>query len=308
MNGLAILLGCGIGVGLTLILRGLWPPRLSLADAMAPFAPGRALPPITALRGADSGPADRVLERLYGGMTATLQRAMPSAVRRFVPVKRHADLRVAGVTPARHLAEKVTAALAAGLIVGASASGAVLIPDFSLAAPLWVSGAAALIGFVAPDLAIRERVRQRRDEMEEVVAAFVYVASLSLSAGNGVQTALRDGLAHGDGWAWGQLRRAVAQAQYGRETSWQALGRLGEELAVGELQELSSRAQLAENDGARIQASLIAFAETLQSRRLATVERRERRNTLAISAACCLIAIGFALFLTLAAFGGILTS
>ena len=42
---IAILLGAGIGAGLCMIARGFWPPRLSLADALA--APRRGnRPPV----------------------------------------------------------------------------------------------------------------------------------------------------------------------------------------------------------------------------------------------------------------------
>jgi len=37
---MAIALGAGIGAGLCMIARGFWPPRLSLADALAAVPPG----------------------------------------------------------------------------------------------------------------------------------------------------------------------------------------------------------------------------------------------------------------------------
>ncbi|HXA27669.1 MAG TPA: hypothetical protein VN193_02885 [Candidatus Angelobacter sp.] len=297
------------GLGLTCIARGLWPPRITFAEAMAGYRAARDLPRITAPAWTEDTAATGagLQERTIARIASVLRRSMPSTVRQLVPVSSHADLTVAGTTPERHLAEKVLTALVAGLTAGVLSAGIVVVADVPLVAPLWLVVVLGVVGFIAPDHTLRHRVRVRRDEMQDVIAAFAYVVALSLSAGNGAQTALRHGVERGDGWAWRQLRAALHAARRTRETEWQALARLGHELDVTELEVLAARARLAENDGARIHDSLQSFANTLQSRRLARIEKGFHRNTLKMAAASCVIAFGYALLLGGAALGGITT-
>ncbi|HET9052010.1 MAG TPA: hypothetical protein VFO60_09915 [Candidatus Dormibacteraeota bacterium] len=70
---------------------------------------------------------------------------------------------------------------------------------------------------------------------------------------------------------------------------------------------MAARVRLAGSDGARIQSSLVTFAQTLRSRRLAHVEKRERARTLEMTAACCVLAIAFTLFLIVPAFAGLIS-
>ncbi len=230
---------------------------------------------------------------------------MPSLTRQLVREGSSADLAVAGLTPERLVAEKVLTAVVAALTAAAFSTGLVVVADVPLVAPFWVSIVSGTVGFFAPDRALRRRVRERREEMQAVVAVFLYVVDLSLSAGNGIQTALQHAVERGEGWAWRQLRAALDVTRRTRETEWQAIGRLGTELDVAELQELAARTRLAQNDGARIHESLKSFAATLHSRRLNRLEKRFHRNTMKMALASCAIAAGFAGLIGAAAVSGV---
>ena len=109
------------------------------------------------------------------------------------------------------------------------------------------------------------------------------------------------------GWGFEQLRGALRQTRFGAETPWAALGRLGTELGVQELEELGARVSLAGDDGARVAESLTTFAETLRSRRLAEVETEERIATEKMAAAAVLLFVGYSLFVVLPGFAHLMT-
>ena len=100
---LALCCGAGVGGGLFFVFRGLYPPRPSLAQALAQLRLVPEPAPVLAPE-ADSGfaarlgrPAARVLHRSGAGWL------IPQRVRR--------DLAVLDRSPERHLAEKLTLAL-----------------------------------------------------------------------------------------------------------------------------------------------------------------------------------------------------
>ena len=66
-----------------------------------------------------------------------------------------------------------------------------------------------------------------------------------------------------------QIRTAIDLAPSQGITAWEALGQLGVRYGIAELVSLRSSIELAQDDGARVKASLIARAETMRSARLA---------------------------------------
>ena len=146
----ALVCGTGVGAGLWLIVRGFYPPRPSLAEALSQL---RRLP----------APAPMVSVERGTGFAARLGRPAADALSRAGPswlmpgwVRR--DLAVLGRSPERHLAEKVTLGLVGLLFVPAIAAllaaGGIRLP---IALPLWGSLVCMVVGFFAPDLGIRAR-------------------------------------------------------------------------------------------------------------------------------------------------------
>ena len=229
----ALVCGAGVGAGLWLIVRGLYPPRPSLAQALAQL---RRLPepaPVLTAEG-DGGFAARLGRPAADALTrAGAGWLMPATVRR--------DLAVLGRSPERHLAEKVTLALVGLLFVPAIAAllllGGAHLP---LVVPLWASLLFAVAGFFAPDLGIRAEANRRRRDFRHALSSFLDLVVVALAGGGGVETALADAAGVGSGWAFAYLRRALDQARLARQTPWAALGRLGQELGVAELSELAA--------------------------------------------------------------------
>lgn len=297
---LALICGTGVGAGLLLIVRGLYPPRPSLAQALAQL---RRLPEATPV----------LVPEAEGGFAARLGRPAADALTRagagwLLPAAVRRDLAVLGRSPERHLAEKVTLALVGFLFAPAVAAllllGGAHIP---VVVPLWASLVFAVAGFVLPDLGIHADAGRRRRDFRHALSSFLDLVVVALAGGGGVETALGDAASVGGGWAFAYLRRALDQARLARETPWAALGRLGNELGVGELSELAASVSLAGTEGAKVRASLAAKAASLRTHELAEAETADQAATERMSLPVVLLFAGFLVFLGYPAVEKVLT-
>ena len=297
---LALCCGAGVGIGLLLVVRGLYPPRPSLAQTLAQLrrSPEPA-PVVTADK--DSGFSARLGRPIADALVRTgATWLVPGAVRR--------DLAVLGRGPERHLAEKVTLALV-GLLF-APAIAALLIlggAHLPLVVPLWASLIFMVAGFFAPDLGIRADAARRRRDFRHALSSFLDLVVVALAGGGGVETALADAANVGSGWPFAYLRRALDQARLTRQTPWAALGRLGTELGVGELSELAASVALAGTEGAKVRASLAAKATSLRTHELAEAETEDQAATERMSLPVVLLFAGFLVFLGYPAVEKVLT-
>jgi tight adherence protein C len=297
---LALVCGAGVGAGLWLIVRGLYPPRPSLAHALAQL---RRLPE----------PAPVLTPEIEGGFAARLGRPAADALTRagagwLLPASVRRDLAVLGRSPQRHLAEQVTLALVGLLFVPAVAVllalGGAHLP---LLVPVWASLVFMAAGFVLPDLGIRSEASRRRRDFRHALSSFLDLVVVALAGGGGVETALADAAGVGSGWAFAYLRRALDQARLARQTPWAALGRLGQELGVGELSELAASVALAGTEGAKVRSSLAAKAASLRTHELADAETADQAATERMSLPVVLLFAGFLLFLGYPAVQKVLT-
>jgi tight adherence protein C len=296
----ALVCGAGFGAGVWLIVRGLFPPRPSLAQALAQL---RRLPepaPVLTTDG-EGGIAARVGRPAAEALTrAGASWLLPAAVRR--------DLAVLGRSPERHLAEQVTSALV-GLLFAPAITVLLLLggAHLPLVVPLWASLLFAVAGFLAPDLGIRADANRRRRDFRHALSSFLDLVVVALAGGGGVETALADAASVGSGWAFGLLRRALDHARLARLTPWAALGRLGQELGVAELSELAASVALAGTEGAKVRASLAAKAASLRTHELADAETADQAATERMSLPVVLLFAGFLLFLGYPAVQKVLT-
>ncbi|HEY3810408.1 MAG TPA: type II secretion system F family protein [Acidimicrobiales bacterium] len=296
----ALVCGAGVGAGLWLIVRGLYPPRPSLAQALAEL---RRLPE----------PAPVLTPEPEGGMAARLGRPLAEMLGRtkadwLLPAKVRQDLAVLGRSPERHLAEKVTLALVGLLFAPAIAVllalGGAHLP---VVVPLWASLIFMVAGFFAPDLGVHAEASRRRRDFRHALSSFLDLVVVALAGGGGVETALADAASVGSGWAFGYLRRALDQAHLARQTPWAALGRLGQQLGVSELSELAASVALAGTEGAKVRASLAAKAASLRTHQLAEAETADQATTERMSLPVVLLFGAFLLFLGYPAVEKVLT-
>ena len=296
----ALVCGAGFGAGLWLIIRGLYPPRPSLAQALAQL---RRLPE----------PAPVLTPESDGGLAARLGRPAADALTRagagwLLPASVRRDLAVLGRSPERHLAEQVTLGLV-GLLFAPVITALLLLggAHLPLIVPVWASLLFAVAGFVAPDLGIRADANRRRRDFRHALSSFLDLVVVALAGGGGVETALADAASVGSGWAFALLRRALDHARLARQTPWAALGRLGQELGVAELSELAASVALAGTEGAKVRASLAAKAASLRTHELAEAETADQAATERMCLPVVLLFAGFLLFLGFPAVEKVLT-
>ena len=165
------------------------------------------------------------------------------------------------------------------------------------AVPLWLALALAVLAFFLPDVSVRQQAASKRRDFRHVVGAYLDLVSMGLAGGRGVPEALLAACEIGEGWALWRLRDCLTNARITGTTQWAALGRLGEELAVDALRDLSAALELVADDGAKIRASLAARAATLRSRELAEIEGKAGERSQSMLVAQLLLCAGFLVFL-----------
>jgi tight adherence protein C len=297
---LALVCGAGFGAGLWLIARGLFPPRPSLAQALAQL---RRLPE----------PAPVLAAESEGGFAARLGRPAADALTRagagwLLPATVRRDLAVLGRSPERHLAEQVTLALV-GLLFAPAIAALLLVggAHLPLVVPLWASLIFMAAGFFLPDLGVHSEAARHRRDFRHALSSFLDLVVVALAGGGGVETALADAAGVGSGWAFALLRRALDHARLARQTPWAALGRLGQELGVAELSELAASVALAGTEGAKVRSSLAAKAASLRTHELAEAETADQAASERMSLPVVCLFAGFLLFLGYPAVEKVLT-
>lgn len=281
---IAILLGIGFGTGLMLLLDGLIPARRSLAMALARLHRPRA-------RGAREQ-SDTLLIRFAGrplGRTRLAGRLVARSAR---------DLRVTGRSGDELLANQGLCALV-GLLwapatVGIMRAGGVSV---SLLLPLWCSFAFAITGFCVPLLGLKASATERRSGFRHALSAFLDLVAVSLAGGAGVEHALSSSAQGGRGWAFAEIRQALAEARLMSEPPWTGLAQLGTDLGVPELNELAASATLAGDEGARVRSSIAAKARSIRIRGLAEAESAAQSANERMSLPIVLLMLGFVVFL-----------
>ena len=279
----AILLGVSAGLGVLLILGGLAPARVPLDRALAHL---EEVPTTRVDR-----PDPRWVSRLGAPFVdTTAGRALTKPVRQ--------DLEVLGRSPqehlARHLVTVTVALLWAPATFALMALGGV---EVSWTLPVWISLVFASVAFVVPTLAVRAEAATRRRSFRHALGCFLDLVAVRLAGGAGVDSALAGSAAAGEGWAFAQLRRCLAEARLRGEPSWHGLATLGEEIGVTELQELAASAGLAGDEGARVRVSIAAKARAIRLRGLADAEGAAQSASERMSLPVVLLMTGFIVFL-----------
>jgi tight adherence protein C len=296
----ALVSGAAFGGGLFLFWRGMFPPRPSLAEALALLRATPGPEPVVA-KGPDGGAA----ARLGAPIARLLERA---GAEWLVPQRIRPDLAITGRSLERHLAEQVTLGLVGILLVPLFTMvlllGGVRLP---LALPIWAALLFGVAGFVLPDLGVHGEALQRRRDFRHALSSYLDLVVVALAGGAGVETALADAAKVGRGWAFDYLRRALDRSRLSRETPWSALGALGNELGIAELSELSASVGLAGTEGAKVRASLGAKAVSLRMHELTDAESSEQAATEKMSLPVVLLFAGFLCFIAFPAIERVLT-
>ena len=281
----AILLGLAVGTGVAVLLSGLLPQRPALATALAQLHRPRS-------SRLDAREDASLLVRVVGQPLARTGLADRLASRV------GADLRVTGRRADEVLAKQALCGLVGLLWAPATVSlmalGGV---STSLILPLWCSLALSLAGAFVPLLSLKVAAAERRRGFRHAFSCYLDLVAVRLAGGAGVESALSSSAQAGQGWAFAEIRQALAEARLMGEPPWTGLARLGTELGVSELGELAASVTLAGDEGARVRGSIAAKARSIRTRGLADAESAAQSASERMSLPIVLLMLGFVVFL-----------
>jgi tight adherence protein C len=208
------------------------------------------------------------------------------------------DLAITNTSAAEHLTQRITFAIL-GLFWAPATAALIALAGASVpfAVPLWASLFLAPIGFLYPSIYLRSTANARRRSLRHALSSFLDLVSIALSGGRGIDGALSEGAAAGDGWAFEQFRDALLRARLMGTTPWSGLAELGDRLDLPELKELAASAELGGAEGARVRASIAAKARALRLRGLTDVEAAAQSASEKMSLPIVGLMVGFIIFL-----------
>jgi tight adherence protein C len=226
-----------------------------------------------------------------GGAPGGEEQGWPSA-------RMRTDLAAIGQAPAafrRRLTRTVAIAAAAPLILAVLLATAGI--RTGLVVPLAVAVFAALVAYQCTGAQVRAAATSARDEYRRALAAYLGLASMRLSAGAGIESALRKAAAAGHGPAFEAIRAALDRAAVLGQTPWDALADLGERIGVAAFEQLGATAGLAGESGARIGKSVADRARAMRLARLAELETKANIATERMSLPIVALASSFLLLI-----------
>jgi len=296
VTGLVLLTAVGTGVGLWLIVVGLWPHPPRLDKALAALDPPRE--PIAPV------PDD------MGGWSARLGRPAVRHLQRIgLPTKdTRRELAAVGKPVGVHLAEQAGAAVVGLLLPPVFA---MLLAAGGISLGVTVPAAASLLlaalGFLVPELAVRSDAAKHRAGFRHALGSFLSLTMTALAGGAGVDQALDDAASVGRGPAYAELRYALAEARDAGVAVWDTLAKLGRRVGVEELRQLAATVGLAGTEGAKVRASLRSRAEALRTKQLTDAEADAAAATERMSLPVVALMAGFLVFLGFPAVAAVLS-
>jgi Flp pilus assembly protein TadB len=279
----ALVAGAALGCGILLVAGGVAPARVPLSVAI-----DRVHQPRTA---GSPRHGSAWVDLVGGRLTGT------GPGRRLVH-RFDADLGVAQRLP-DEVAARTVLGVVAGLVwapavAALMAAGGVAVP---WTVPAWGSLLLAAAGGLLPVMALKAEARRRRRAFRHALGCYLDLVAVRLAGGAGVDGALNDSAAAGQGWAFVELRRALGEARLMGEAPWGALSRLGDRLGVPELCQLAASTALAGGEGAKVRTSIAAKARAIRTQGLADAEADAQSASERMSLPVVLLMVGFVAFL-----------
>ena len=284
-----VLLGAGTGLGVYLLIRSLVPSRRSARATVAQIDALRELGPYSV----DHGGGKTSVKEAVGRWMAEFYARQGWQQRSL-----RADLAILDRGWESFLTTKI----------GLAAYGFVFVPvvygilwavgvHLNFLVPLWLTLVAAAVFFSLPDLEVRQKAKERREDFRRVVSAYLDLVAMNLAGGRGLPEALMSAAEISDGWAVRRIRNALSDARLSGQTQWAALGGLGLTIGVEELVDLGNALALTADDGAKIRTSLASRAQTMRRRELSEIEGKAGQSSQSMLVAQILLCTGFLVFL-----------
>jgi tight adherence protein C len=286
----ALIAGGCLGAGMWVVLRGMFPAPATLSSQLADFAEARTdgLTGSTALRSRWGRIATSLLRTVRGDEMATVE----------------ADIAVTGGDVEAHAVNKLNSGL----------GGAVLLPMVGFMFGLAHGGftltllavGAFIVMYLVPDMELKRKATERRDEFSEALTAFVTLVAVSITGGGGVNSAMAEATKIGDGWCFDALRRSIQESALHGEAPWSGFDRLGRRFDIVPLIELAGALSLAGTSGARVTETLAARAESGRQRELTDALAVAEKKSESMSIPVAALMLGWAGFIGFPAIAGLL--
>ncbi len=250
---LVLVAGGAVGTGVAIVIAACTRGHPVLSDALA--ALDERVLPVSAV------PSDRPRH----------QRVALTALRRLPGAVPDADLEILDLARDRFLLGRAGAALsyaAAGPALALTL--AVLDAGLGVVVPGVFTVVGAVAGWTGYGRRVTANAETAREEMRFAVVSYLQQVSLLRRGGAGVATALvLPGRLLADSWAMRRIRDELDLAERAGLMPWEGLRRLGEQIDLAELTDLSAIAATAGHDGGAVIDTLLARAESLHDELLA---------------------------------------
>ena len=252
---LVLLAGIGVGGGLLLVWRGLFPAPLTLQASLDILSGARRDPSLDLLGEGTSG-ARRLAAR---ALEANIAR-IPRLAELVIP-----DIAITG-TPSETLAIKavgygVAMALMVPLLSIAAATAGIQVGIEVPAFGVLVLGA---VGAAMPFVDLHTAAERRRRHFLHSLATYASLVSMAMAGSMGWSSALEaaSSVSTTD-WAMDEIAQALLWAQAYHRPPWEGLDRLAEQFSLPDLSDLA-RSMGQAGEGARIRDTLESKAASLR--------------------------------------------
>jgi hypothetical protein len=252
---LVIVAGIGVGAGMLLVLRGLFPAPLTLRAALDALSGTRNDPSLDHLSGGTNG-ARNVAARLLEVNVARI----PRLAQVVVP-----DLAITATPPETFAVKVVGYGVAMALMVPLLAIGAATAHiDVSLAVPVLGVLVLGVGGAALPFIDLHTAAERRRRHFCHSLATYASLVSMAMAGSMGWSSALEAAASvSSTDWAMEEIAQALLWSQAYHRPPWEGLDRLAERFALSDLSDLA-RSMAQAGDGARIRATLETKAASLR--------------------------------------------
>lgn len=285
---LMVFLGCGVGVGVLLLVRSLAPPRGDLAVAVGRWDASRRLAALTAQRAENHSLRERTGRWLVG----QLHRYGVE-----LPNMRE-DLAILERSLERYLVSLlVTFAVGFSFMACAGTVFALIGIPLGFAVPLGVGIIFGGVLVVANTVQLHRDAEGRRAEMRHTLTIYLTLVRMGLASGRGLPEALPMAAQIGSGWTFDLLAATLRHSRNIGQSAWVGWDELGSRIGVAELRDLGASVELVGGEGARVQESLAARAETLRQRELDADHERAEQYEESMKMAAMVMVIGLLTFI-----------
>jgi tight adherence protein C len=252
---LVIVAGIGVGAGLLLFLRGLFPAPLTLRAALDALTSAPSGGSLDHLSPSTSG-AQSLAARMLEANVAKIPRLAAIVV---------PDLAITATPPETFAIKVIGYGVAMALMVPLLAIGAATAGiDVSLAIPVLGVFVLGIGGAALPFIDLHTAAERRRRHFCHSLATYASLVSMAMAGSMGWSSALEAASSvSSTDWAMDEIAQALLWSQAYHRPPWEGLDRLAERFALSDLSDLA-RSMAQAGDGARIRATLETKAASLR--------------------------------------------